>query len=75
MENLIELWINRDPAYDETVRQLYGKLGEWVNKMSTEEADRMTGIIADLCIAYSRKGFLDGARLGGLLIREILLEK
>jgi len=75
LESLYELWIDQDPAYDENVRQLYGKLGEWVNKMSTQEADRMTGIIVDLCIAYSRKGFLDGARLGGLLIQEILLGK
>lgn len=74
LESLYELWINQDPAYDEQVRQLYGKLGEWVNKMNTQEADRMTGISVDLCIAYSRKGGLDGARLGGLLIRELLLE-
>jgi len=75
LESLYELWIDQDPACDENVRQLYGKLGEWVNKMSVAEADRMTGIIVDLCIAYSRKGFLDGARLGGLLIQEILLGK
>lgn len=75
LESLYELWINQDPAYDEHVRQLYGQLGEWVDKMSTREADRMTGIIVDLCIAYSRKGFLDGARLGGLLVQELLLGK
>ena len=75
LESLYELWIDQDPAYDEHVRQLYGKLGEWVEQMSTKEADRFTGVIVDLCIAYARRGFLDGTRLGGLLIYEVLLGK
>ena len=29
LESLYELWIEEDPAYDENVRQLFGKLGEW----------------------------------------------
>jgi len=72
LESLYELWINEDPACDEHVWQLFRKLREWTGEMSIEEADRMNGIIVDLCIAYSRKGFLDGIRLGGLLIHEIL---
>ena len=75
MENLIELWINRDPAYDETVRQLQDRLAGCMEGMSLAETDRLSDVVTDLCIAYSRKGFPDGARLGGLLIREILLEK
>ncbi len=74
LESLYELWINQDPAYDETVRRLYGELGEWMDHMSREENDRLTGVIVDLCVAYSRKGFLDGARMGGRLIQEILHE-
>ena len=60
LESLYELWINQDPAYDENVRQLYGKLEEWTVHMTREENDRLTNIMVDLCIAYSRKGFLDG---------------
>ena len=75
LESLYELWINQDPACDENVRELYGKLGEWIDKMSAQEADRMTGIVVELCIAYSKKGFLDGARVGGLLVQEILMGK
>ena len=73
LESLYELWINQDPAYDENVQVLYEKLRQWIDKMSIQEADRMTGIVADLCVAYSRKGFLDGARMGGLLVQEILI--
>lgn len=65
LESLYERWINQDPAYDEQVRQLYGKLGEWVNKMNTQEADRMTGISVDLCIAYSRRGGVGRGKAGG----------
>ena len=75
LESLYELWLDRDPAWDENVRQLYEKLGEWVEPMTVEEADRLVGLIAELCTAYSRKGFLDGAKMSGLLLREILLEK
>ena len=75
LESLYELWINEDPAYDENVRQLFGKLGEWADRMGREESDRLTGAIVDLCVAYSRKGFLDGARMAGRLIHEIMLEK
>ena len=75
LESLYELWINEDPAYDENVRQLFGRLGEWADRMGREESDRLTGVIVDLCVAYSRKGFLDGARMGGRLIHEIMLEK
>ena len=75
LEALYELWIDRDPAYDEQVKQLYEKLGEWIENMDMPEADRFTGVIAELCIAYSRRAFLDGARMTGLLLREILLEK
>lgn len=75
LESLYELWIDQDPAYDERVRQLYGELGVWVEKMDISEADRLTGIITGLCVAYSRKGFMDGARMAGILIREILLGK
>ena len=75
LESLYELWINQDPACDENVRELYGKLGKWIDKMSDQEADRMTGIVVELCIAYSKKGFLDGARVGGLLVQEILMGK
>ena len=75
LESLYELWISQDPAYDDHVRGLQDRLDEWMGKMSMAEADRLNNVIVDLCIAYSRKGFLDGARMGGLLIREILLGK
>ena len=72
LERLYELWINQDPVYDAQVQQLYEKLGEWMENMEVSEADRMTGVIVQLCTAYSRKGFLDGAKLAGHLMREIL---
>ena len=74
LETLFELWIDQDPAYDENVQQMYEKLGEWTERMSIAESDRLTGIVVDLCIAYARKGYLDGAKTAGLLIREILSE-
>lgn len=75
LESLYELWIDEDPAYDENIRQLFGKLGEWADRMGREESDRVTGIVVDLCMAYSRKGFLDGAKLGGRLVQELLRGK
>ena len=75
LEYLYELWINQDPACDEHVRQLYGMLELWMGGMSTAEAEELNHVIVDLCVAYARKGFLDGARLGGQLIQEILLSK
>ena len=75
LESLFDLWINQDPAYDEHIQQLYEKLEDWTKHMCLAERDRLTGMVADFCIAYSRKGFLDGVRMGGLLIQEILLEK
>ena len=74
LESLYELWIDQDPACDESVQQLYEELGEWTEHMSLNESDRLTGIVVDLCIAYSRKGFLDGAKTAGALILQILLE-
>jgi len=75
LESLFELWIDKDPAYDGGVRQLFGQLGEWLDQMRMEESDRITGIVVELCIAYARKGFLDGARMAGHLIREMMLEE
>ena len=72
LDSLFELWINNDPVYGERVRELYGELGEWMENMSMEESERLNGIIVDLCVAYARGAFLDGARLGGALVHEIL---
>lgn len=72
LESLFELWIDQNPAYDEKVRQLYEELGEWMNHMSLEDSERLTGIIAELCVAYSHTAFLDGAKIAGQLMQEIL---
>jgi len=75
LESLYELWLIQDPAYDEQVQQLQDRMAECMGGMCLAEADRLSDVVTDLCIAYSRKGFLDGVKLGGLLIREILLGK
>lgn len=76
LESLYELWINQDPVHnDENVRQLFGELREWTECMSFEESDRLTCIVVELCIAYSRGAFLNGARMAGTLMLEILTEK
>ena len=75
LESLYELWIDQDPVCDESVRELYRQMGKVMSQLSLEESDRLNNIIADLCVAYSRGAFLDGAKLAGALIRELLLEK
>lgn len=75
LETLYELWINRDPVYDEEVRELYRQLEECMAGLTEVEIDRIGDIIADLCLAYSKGAFLDGAKMGGALIHEILFEK
>ena len=75
LESLYELWIDRDPVYDESVRELYRQIGERTAQTSLTENDQLSNIVADLCIAYSRGAFLDGARMAGTLMLEILTEK
>lgn len=74
LESLFELWINQDPAYDEHIQQLFKKLEAWTEHLCLAEKDQLSGMVTDFCIAYSRKAFLDGVRLGGLLLQEILLK-
>ena len=74
LEALYEFWISQDPFRDEEIHQLYKKLGAWMKRMSVADSDSLTNIIVELCVAHAKAAFLDGASMGGLLIRELLQE-
>ena len=76
LESLYELCINQDPVHnDKNVRQLFVELRERTACMSLEERDWLTGMVAELCVAYSCAAFHGGTRLAGTLLLEILEEK
>lgn len=72
LEDLYNQWIDNDPVCDDEVRGIYRELEACVSGLTVAESDRISNLIADLCVAYSRGAFLDGIRTGGRLILEIL---
>ena len=67
---LYERWIEDDPVYG-AVRDQYRELADCIAHLELSRIDRIDDLVAALCTAYSRAGFLAGARVGVKLIREL----
>lgn len=74
LETLYELWIENDPACNDEVRRCYKEIGEHTAELSAVQRERIGNMIADLCVIYSHRAYLDGLRTGGSLILELLSE-
>ena len=74
LDTLFECWIEDDPVYG-AVRDQYRELADCIAHLELSRIDRIDDLVAALCTAYSRAGFLAGARMGVKLILELSQEE
>ena len=71
LNTLYQKWIEDDPVYNEDVRNINEKIEACIGHLEITQIDQIDDLVADLCVAYSRAGYLAGARAGARLILEL----
>ena len=60
-----------NPVDDKEIRDGFGKIRQQYSHLSLQEFDPIFTTVSDLCVEHERLAFLEGLRLGVVLMQEL----
>jgi len=58
---------------NDVIKSIFAELRLACRKMTTQEFDLVFSIVSSLCVEYERLAFMEGLRLGVVLMQEIFV--
>ena len=71
LELLCYLYMTESPVESATIRYQYHQVDQIVNRLTLAENDQLFSVTVNLCDTCTRKGFLDGIKVGYRLLQEL----
>ena len=71
LELLWRTYTELNPIDNDTIRSGFQKLGPYFQALPVDEANLLFCVICKICIEHERLAFLEGMRVGALLIDEL----
>ena len=71
LEFLWRIYTEQNPIDNVKIKSLFLDLGAIFKKLSLEEADQLFDVTCHICIEHERLAFIEGMRVGVLLMEEL----
>ena len=71
LELLYNAYVNTQGSDPEEIKEKFATIEECLSEVSLDMNNYIFAAVCDLCIAFVKKGFMDGIRLGSHLILEL----
>ena len=71
LELLYNAYVNTQGSDPEEIKAKFATIEECLSEVSLDMNNYVFAAVCDLCMAFEKKGFMDGIRLGSHLILEL----
>jgi len=75
LEDLYWYYFTEHPVDTAEIKKRFSELEGILNQLTMDDHDRVWNLACFLCIEHEKRGFLEGAAMGGTLVAELLGER